>query len=55
MFINIFRNLHNKLIGLSATIARFDVLQNKLDEISISLKVVVAAVKNNEETSIDNA
>lgn len=34
MFINLFRRFRNKLIGLNATSARFDILQSKLDVIT---------------------
>lgn len=48
MAANLFSRLRNHLIGLNAVHARFDILQNKLDEISGSLEKVNSPVKSTE-------
>ena len=41
--IDLFRRLRNKLTGLNTTMARFDIMQSKLDAIATSLEDVTAA------------
>lgn len=49
---NLLLKLRNSVTGLNATTARFDILQNKMDEISISLKSVADSVNNLEKAAM---
>jgi len=47
--IDFFLNLRSKMAGLNATSARFDILQSKMDAITITLEAVAASFKNFEK------